>query len=206
MSWTLCLPPLALAYVLGAVPFSYGIARARGVDLRRVGSGNVGATNVFRSVGRSWGLLALALDILKGYVAAACLPRWTGCGPDPWLPLACGLAAVAGHTWPVFLRFRGGKGVATGAGMLAGAAPVAAGVALVAWILAFAWRRIVSLASMIAALAAAGASWILYPAAPRILPPTLTALAALVLWRHRANWARLRAGTEPRIGGRGGKP
>lgn len=202
MSWTLCLPPLALAYGLGAVPFSYGIARARGVDLRRVGSGNVGATNVFRSVGRSWGLLALALDILKGYAAAAVLPRLAGPDPVPWLPLACGLAAVAGHTWPVFLGFRGGKGVATGAGMLAGAAPAAAGVAVAVWIVAFAVRRIVSLASMAASIAAAASAWFLYPAPPRILPPALTALAALVLWRHRTNWERLRNGTEPRIGRR----
>lgn len=206
MSWTLCLPPMALGYFLGAIPFSYGIAHAHGVDLRRVGSGNVGATNVFRSVGRYWGILALALDILKGYVAAAWVPRWTGTEAVAWLPLACGLAAVAGHTWPVFLRFHGGKGVATGAGMLVGAAPLAAVIAVFAWILAFAARRIVSLASMIAALVAAGASWFLYPESPRILPPALTVLAALVLWRHRANWARLRAGTEPRIGGRGDQP
>lgn len=206
MIWKVWLLPLILSYLLGAIPFSYLIARSRGVDLRKVGSGNVGATNVFRSVGRSWGLFALTLDILKGYAATAFLPGLlTGslavAGPE--LSLACGFAAVTGHTWPVFIGFRGGKGAATGAGMLMGAAPQAAGFAVAAWIVVFIWNRRVSLATMVAAVTAAGAAWALYPGPRRVLPVTLTALAALVLWRHRANWARLRAGTEPRLG-RGG--
>jgi len=204
MIWKVWLPALFLSYLLGAIPFSYLIARARGVDIRHVGSGNVGATNVFRAAGRPWGVLALLLDMLKGFVPSKVLPLWlvppaSGSGFD-LLGLSCGLAAIAGHTWPVFLGFRGGKGVATGAGVLGAVAPMAAGIGVVVWVVAFGLGRFVSLASLLAALTAAASSWALYREPPHVLPMALTAIATLVLWRHRGNLSRLRAGTEPRAG------
>ena len=123
---------VAASYLMGSVPFGLLIAKARGVDLRHSGSGNIGATNVFRCVGKGWGVLALVLDALKGFVPAFCGPMVAFCqfgeSVPPWLGVACGLAAVAGHNWPVWLGFKGGKGVATSAGMALGVAPGAGGV------------------------------------------------------------------------------
>lgn len=194
---------LVASYLLGAVPGSFLIARARGVDIRTVGSGNVGATNVFRSVGKKWGILAFFLDALKGAAPALwLLPaiRAMG-GPDlaPDWRLGFGALAVAGHNWPVFLGFKGGKGVATSAGMLLAVAPSAVGIGLLVWILTFAASRYVSLASIGAALAVPASAWALYAREGVIRPIVLTALGLLTLWRHRANISRLRTGTEHRF-------
>ncbi len=194
---------LAASYLVGSVPFAYLIAQARGVDIRAVGSGNVGATNVGRVLGAQWGVLTFVLDAAKGAVPVIGVPwlylRGTGETAPAWLGMACGVAAVAGHVWPVWLGFRGGKGVATCAGMLLGVAP-AAGIAGVAvWGLVFAVRRIVSLASIAAALAVALAAWLLYGRHEVWRPWTLSILGALVIWRHRSNIRRLLDGTEPRI-------
>ena len=123
-----------LAYLLGAIPFGLLIARARGVDIRAVGSGNIGATNVFRAVGKGWGILAFACDALKGFIPVSVFPllaKTLGAfDGDAVLPLVCACLAIAGHNWPVYLRFKGGKGVATSVGALIGLAPVAAGIGL----------------------------------------------------------------------------
>lgn len=195
---------LLAAYLCGAVPFAYLLARLRGVDIRRVGSGNVGATNVFRSVSRPLGVLTFALDAAKGFVPAFFLPRMAeavGIEPAEWLGLAAGAAAIAGHTWPVWLRFRGGKGVATGAGVLLAVSPLAVALAVACWLAVFALSRYVSLASIAAALTAAGAAWALHRG-ERARPIALTALALLVVIRHRSNIRRLLAGTELRAGAR----
>ena len=149
---------LAACYLLGSLPFSVWIARAYGVDVRKVGSGNPGATNVLRSAGRGPGVLALLCDIGKG-VLAVVLARWLTDSPAWWGWAA--LAAVCGHVFSVFLRFRGGKGVATAAGALGAVSPSALGIAVVVFVAAVASTRYVSLGSILAALAFPIALWFL---------------------------------------------
>ena len=199
------------AYLAGSIPFAWLFARAKGVDIRRAGSGNVGATNVFRSVGPAWGVATLVGDALKGFLPAWAFPRLAaglaGASAATWphLGLFCGVAAVAGHTWPVTLRFRGGKGVATSLGALLGVAPAAAGLGVAVWVALFAVLRYVSVASIGAAVAIPVAAWTLAAARPGfdpVLPLVLTALGLLVVVRHRSNMVRLWAGTENRAGRR----
>jgi glycerol-3-phosphate acyltransferase PlsY len=194
---------VAVGYLLGALPFSVWIARARGVDVRRVGSGNPGATNVLRAAGRLPGLLALACDVAKGVVAVL-LARLLGLSPAWWGWAA--LAAVCGHVFSVFLRFRGGKGVATAAGALAAVSPLALGAAIVVFVAAVGLTRYVSLGSMLAAVSFPAALWWLAPAeldreARTALLVSSSLIALLVLARHRANLQRLLAGTENKLGG-----
>jgi len=205
------------AYLLGSLPFGYLIARCRGVDIRTVGSGNIGATNVFRAVSKPLGILTFALDVAKGVCGTLLVPALAaGLLPaDPPLPeggavalrIFCGFLTVAGHNWTCFLGFRGGKGVATSAGLLLGLAPAGAGIAVAAWMVVFLTTRYVSVASIAAAAVLAAAVWAL----PRgetgaWFPAMLTALAALAIWKHRSNIARLRAGIEPRFTFRKGAP
>ncbi len=190
-------------YLLGSLPFSVWIARARGVDVRRVGSGNPGATNVLRAAGRGPGLLALACDVAKGVVAVL-LARLLGLSPAWWGWAA--LAAVGGHVFSVFLRFRGGKGVATAAGALGAVSPLALGAAIVVFVAAVGFTRYVSLGSMLGAVAFPVALWWLAPAeldraARAALLVSSSLIALLVLVRHRANLQRLLAGTENKLGG-----
>ncbi len=195
----------AAAYLLGAIPCGLLVAGMRGVDIRSVGSGNIGATNVFRSVGKTWGILTFMLDALKGFIPAFVFPmlisRWLE-NPDPLINLFLGAAAVIGHNWPVYLRFKGGKGVATSAGMLLGVAPVAVGIAMVVWIMAVTITRYVSVASILAALSVAICSWIFYRTNGIALPIILTLLAGLAIYKHKANIGRLLNGTENRFGKR----
>ncbi|NLF84941.1 MAG: glycerol-3-phosphate 1-O-acyltransferase PlsY [Lentisphaerae bacterium] len=203
------------AYLLGAIPFGLIISRWRGVDIRAVGSRNIGATNVFRSVGKPWGIATFVLDMGKGWCGAVAVPvlvaRLLGVPPpEPiaeWRLLG-GVCAVVGHTWPVYLGFKGGKGVATSAGMLIGVAPAAVGLGLAGWIVAFVVGRYVSLASITAAVILGIAIWFppFRPAAGWLLPLVLTLLALLIIVRHRANIRRLREGTEPRLALRRGPP
>lgn len=195
---------MAASYLVGAIPFAFLIARARGVDIRKVGSGNVGATNVFRAVGKGWGILTFVCDALKGLLPALLGPRlleaWTGAPAHPAFGLACGTAAIAGHSWPVFLGFKGGKGVATSAGMLLGAAPLAAAAGLGLWILVFLPTRYVSVASIVAAVGVPLAGWMAYGREDPWRPWVLTAIGLLVIVRHRTNIRRLLEGTEHRFG------
>ncbi|HVQ29708.1 MAG TPA: glycerol-3-phosphate 1-O-acyltransferase PlsY [Vicinamibacteria bacterium] len=192
---------LALAYLTGSIPFSFLVARLFGVrDVRAVGSGNVGATNVLRSAGRTAGLLAFLLDASKGAVAAFVVQRLEG-PLSPMAPLAAA-AAVLGHMYPVWLGFRGGKGVATGAGAFLPLAPVATAVGLLVFGLTLAVSRYVSLASMAGALALAAATFVSHR--PPATCWTALSIAFFVVWKHRANLQRLSTGTETRIGsGRG---
>jgi glycerol-3-phosphate acyltransferase PlsY len=193
---------LVAAYLLGALPFSVWIARAWGVDVRKVGSGNPGATNVLRAAGRGPGILALACDIGKG-VAAVLLAR--AVAPSPaWLGWAA-LAAVCGHVFSLFLGFRGGKGVATAAGALVALSPAALGIALVVFVAVVAASRYVSLGSMLAAITFPVAlSFVADPELERgarvALLVSSSLIALLVLVRHRSNAARLLAGTENKLG------
>ena len=192
---------VSAAYLLGSIPNGLLIARLKGIDLQKVGSGNIGATNVFRCVGKSWGIAAFVLDAVKGFVPAFVFPRLMEAAP-PWLGLACGLAAVAGHNWPIWLKFKGGKGVSTSAGMLLGIAPAAVGIGFAVFAVVVALSRIVSLGSILAAIAVAGAGVWLYGADNRLLAGALVAMGALVVLKHRANVGRLLKGTEPRIVGK----
>ena len=192
---------VSAAYLLGSIPNGLLIARLKGIDLQKVGSGNIGATNVFRCVGKSWGIAAFVLDAVKGFVPAFVFPRLMEAAP-PWLGLACGLAAVAGHNWPIWLKFKGGKGVSTSAGMLLGIAPAAVGIGFAVFAVVVALSRIVSLGSILAAIAVAGAGVGLYGADNRLLAVALIAMGALVVLKHRANVGRLLKGTEPRIVGK----
>jgi acyl-phosphate glycerol 3-phosphate acyltransferase len=197
------------AYLLGAVPFGYLVARARGVDILKVGSGNIGATNVGRVLGRKLGVLVFLLDSAKGAVPVA-LVRWLQPSTDPAvfpgpdaLPVAAGLAAFLGHLFPVYLGFRGGKGVATGAGVVAVLLPGPTAVALLAWLAVALATRYVSLASMVAAAALSVFRLLTErePFAPGHVILTLFCFTAavLVFVRHRANISRLIGGTENQL-------
>jgi acyl phosphate:glycerol-3-phosphate acyltransferase len=190
---------LAGAYVVGSIPFSYLVARAFGVtDVRTVGSGNVGATNVMRSAGKGPGIAALILDALKGALATGTASRlFPG---SEWLPALAAVAAVLGHVFPVWLGFRGGKGVATGAGAFLPLAPVATGTAAVVFVLVLLLGRYVSLGSMASAAALAAVAFL--SGSPRPVAICAAAVALLVIVKHKANIERLLAGTENRLGAR----
>jgi len=198
-----------IGYLLGALPFGYVVARAHGVDIFKEGSGNPGATNVKRVLGEKFGRkgknagnLVFALDAVKGAVAAA-WPLFTV------LPLAEGrllglvgvIAAVLGHSFSIFTKFKGGKGVATAAGGLIVLIPIACSVGAVVWVLTFALTRYVSLGSVLAAVAVPAVSWYRWSqgAHPIAFSLVASALGLFVIVRHRANIKRLLAGTEPRF-------
>lgn len=219
MSWLIAAVLFAVAgYLVGSIPFGYLAGRLRGIDIRQHGSRNVGATNVGRVLGKKWGLSVFALDVLKGglpVALAGAILHHGGAAAGPtglalWLLAA--FAAIAGHIWPVWLRFRGGKGVATSLGVVLAVYPYFTWpglIALAAWVAVTAVSRYVSLGSIVAAL---------------VLPASLTALCLCGVWsaraiwplmifawampllviaRHRANIGRLLAGTENKIGANG---
>jgi len=186
------------AYLMGSIPFAQLLSKRRGIDLRRVGSGNVGASNVLRTLGVRPAVLAMMLDAVKGTVAVLIAQRLTS---GVAAPVAAGLASMIGHVYPVWLRFRGGKGVATAAGAFAVLTPAAAVVAVGAFLLTVALTRFISVGSMVAALTLA--AWAIASDAPRIVEVGAAIGAALVLIGHRANVLRLVAGTERRVGQRG---
>ena len=192
----------ALAYAVGSVPFSFLVARAFGVaDVRRVGSGNVGATNVARSAGKAAGLLAFLCDASKGALAVGlAFVLFPG---RPALAALAAVAAVVGHMYPVWLGFEGGKGVATGFGAFAPLVPAAALAALVAFAAVAALSRYVSIGSIAGALTLPAVAFAIAGPAPAAWAAAAT--AALVLWRHRSNLRRILDGLAPRRGGsRGG--
>lgn len=188
---------LLLAYLVGAIPVGYVVARAFGVDIRRHGSGNIGATNVLRAVGPGPGIATLLGDIIKGYAGA-----WVGSLAGPGAPWAAAAAVlvIAGNCWPVFLRFRGGKGVATGLGAFLRVTPWALLPAAIVWLALVASFRYISLASLCAALGLPLAIFLL--GYPRPLAGAAAAVALIVIARHRENIERLLAGTERRLGQR----
>ena len=191
------------AYLLGAIPFSYLVAKWRGIDVRTVGSGNVGATNVMRSAGVAAGLVAFALDAAKG-AGAAVLAQWISGrhapeSADVWPALAAA-AAVLGHVFPVWLGFRGGKGVATGAGAFLPLAPLAAGLAIATFAFVTAATRYVSLGSIVGATLLAALAFL----TQGNLAISAAALfcSTLIVIKHRDNIRRLLRGEENRLGAR----
>ena len=197
------------AYFLGAIPFALLLGFARGIDLRKVGSGNIGATNLSRTAGKRWGILGFLLDFLKGLapvllaVALPAPPEGSEGLRVEHAQMACALAAVLGHVFPVYLRFRGGKGVATSFGAIAGLAWIAALAAGIVWGALFLATRTVSIASIAAALAFPAAALIVFWPAPLAVAIPMDALAgavaALIIVRHRSNVERLLRGEERRF-------
>jgi glycerol-3-phosphate acyltransferase PlsY len=188
---------LVASYLLGAVPTSYLVGRwARGIDLRREGSGNLGATNAFRVLGWRLAVPVLVVDMLKGWAPAYLLPRWLEVGAG-WA-LAFGAAAIVGHVFSIYMRFRGGKGVATSGGVFLGVAPWAALAAIAVWVLIVAATRIVSVASLAAALVVPVVVWVTQGVGA-VLWLSL-ALLVFVVYAHRANIQRLLRGEEHRFG------
>jgi acyl phosphate:glycerol-3-phosphate acyltransferase len=190
---------LVLSYLLGAVPWGLVLVRVvKGVDLRTVGSGNIGATNAMRAAGKPLGLAVFVLDFLKGWCALHVFAGLVAGAPaTSWLAMGCGAAAVLGHCFPVWLGFKGGKGVATGCGALVAVQPWIWIVGGAVWLVALATTRMVSLASIAMGLAFPIAAWF------TVEPPLAStvgagALAVLILVRHRSNMARIVAGTEPK--------
>jgi acyl phosphate:glycerol-3-phosphate acyltransferase len=194
-----------LAYLLGSVIGSLVIGRIRGVDIRSMGSGNPGATNALRTQGMKVGLTVLAIDMFKGWFATAVLAAWPlALGPPAdaalaaWSAPVCGIAVIVGHLYPVWFGFRGGKGVATLVGALLGISPWLLLVFVLTWLGAGILLGFVGLASMLGAVAVVLAcAWPDSPARMPLLVFAVTA-AALILYTHRSNLARMKAGTEPR--------
>ena len=182
------------SYLLGSVPFGVVVAKARGIDIMAVGSGNTGATNVARVLGWKLGLLVFVLDVLKGVVPCVVTRMVTG---SEELTILMGVVAVVGHTFSPFLRFKGGKGVATSLGVLFGAAPLAGAIALGVFLVLFGITRIVSVSSLVAALAVLVAGWFL--GQPWFFFAVFGPLTVYLFVRHRANIGRLVRGEEPKL-------
>ncbi len=186
---------VAASYLIGSIPFSYLIARiCKGVDIRKTGSGNVGATNVWRTAGPAAGAAALAADAAKG-AAAVVLARSFG---GPGLVALSAAAVLAGHSWPLFLGFRGGKMIATAAGVVLVISPKALGAALAVWLLVLAASRYVSLSSIAAAVSLPVFMALLKLERPYVWLGLFAAVFAVL--KHIPNIKRLLAGTEPRVG------
>ena len=196
---------LALAaYVVGATPSAFWIGRAfYGRDLRTLGSCNLGATNALRVLGWRAALPVVVLDVFKGFAPVWWFPGLDGRAGASWT-VVYGAAAIAGHVFSFWVRFRGGKGVATSAGVLAAVAPVAGVAGLGAWLVALLVRRTVSVASIVAAMTV-GVAGLLLPGLEVPERSFLGFIAVFVVWAHRSNIRRLLAGEEPRIGGDRGR-
>ncbi len=195
---------LIAAYLLGGVPFGYLLVRLKtGKDVRAMGSGNIGATNVLRTAGRAFGVLTLLLDIAKGWLAVWMMGRMTS-GDGAWMTAAggnevwmaaAGVAVVLGHAFPIFLKFQGGKAVASFVGVALALAPLALLAVVIVFVLVVARTKFISLGSILGAALFPLAVWLLYH-------PAWQAMAAVafcgffIVWRHKSNIGRLRAGTE----------
>ncbi len=193
---------MLVGYALGSIPVAWLVVKAMtGLDLRQVGSGNVGAANALRSTRWLAGILVALLDVAKGSAAVGLVTLLDGGSGSR---VVAGLGAILGHVFPVWLRFRGGKGVATAAGVFAVLAPLATLVAAVVFAIVAATTKVVSLASLTATAALVGAAWGL--GAPDGVLALAGAVAIMVVARHQANLVRLARGTEPRLGApRGGR-
>ena len=191
------------AYLLGSIPTGYLVAKAKGIDIRSVGSGNIGATNVFRILGKPAGIFVLVIDGLKGFAACAwwvdLISGWfpVVLSEQVYLRLIAALAAVLGHNYTCWLKFKGGKGIATSAGVLAGLVPGALVIILATWILLCALTRYVSVGSIAASFVLPFATW--FTKHDWTLTVVTAVMGALAIYKHRTNIQRLLSGTESRI-------
>jgi glycerol-3-phosphate acyltransferase PlsY len=184
------------AYLIGSIPFAFLLARRWGAaDLRQIGSGNLGAANVMRASGVTAGVLVAILDITKGACSVMLAERLSG---NAAAPAAAGLAAIVGHIYPVWLRFRGGKGVATACGVFSVLTPLAIPPALAIFLITVALTKYISLGSLLATIALPPLAYAMGSPAPAVI--AAFAAAAIIVFRHRSNVARLRTGTERRLG------
>jgi glycerol-3-phosphate acyltransferase PlsY len=191
-----------IAYLVGSLPTGYLVARARGIDIRAAGSGNIGATNVFRVLGKPAGVLVLLVDLCKGALPPWLLPPllrgWLGeTLPLEPLALAAGVSAILGHNYTCWLRFKGGKGIATTAGVFLALMPKAFGLIVLVWGLTFALTRYVSVASLVSAVGLPVVIWL--TGGSPLMIGVAAALGALAIYKHRSNIQRLLAGTEHRF-------
>jgi glycerol-3-phosphate acyltransferase PlsY len=195
-----------MSYVLGSIPTGFLVGKARGIDIRTIGSGNIGATNVFRTFGTVAGVAVLLADALKGFLAVALVTRvcWSlfggTAGPlaREWLEIVAGITAVLGHNYTCWLNFRGGKGIATSAGVLIALVPYALLIILGVWIIVMGLTRFVSLASICASFSLPFATWLTGGDSTMIL--ITAAMTTLAIYKHKSNIQRLLKGTETRIG------
>jgi len=189
------------AYLIGSIPTGYLIARLKGVDIRQTGSGNIGATNVFRTLGKPAGITVLLIDAVKGFIPTF-LVRYILHHPDPTVmeyhAMTAGLFAILGHNYTCWLNFKGGKGIATSAGVLVALVPIALLITLGGWILIFVLSRYVSLASIGAAVLLPFAVWGTGGSGRMLILSSV--LSVLAIYKHRGNIQRLRRGTENRFG------
>lgn len=196
----------AISYLLGSIPTGFLVGKARGIDIRTIGSGNIGATNVFRYFGTVAGVLVLLADALKGFLAVAVVAvacwkgfgGWGGSFTREWLEIDAALAAVLGHNYTCWLHFKGGKGIATSAGVLLALVPYSLLIILIVWLVVLALTRYVSLASMCASFTLPFATWLTGRSTTLIL--ITAAMAALAIYKHKSNLQRLVKGTEARLG------
>jgi glycerol-3-phosphate acyltransferase PlsY len=188
--------PILFGYGVGSLPLGYLVAsRAKGIDLRRVGSGNVGATNAYRSAGLAAALIVVLVDIAKGASSVFFAARFAPGAADP---VAAGIAAILGHVYPVWLRFHGGKGVATACGVFWMLAPLATAIAASLFLIVVWVSRYVSLGSIVATVALPPLAWL--TDTPMAVVVGAAVAAVLIVERHRANLARLQQGSERRLG------
>jgi acyl phosphate:glycerol-3-phosphate acyltransferase len=205
--WFLAFAVCCLGYLFGSFPSGYFAGRFAGVDIRSVGSGNIGATNVLRALGKRWGYAVFFVDTFKGFAAVRLAlflaEHLTFARPHAvYFGILAAVMCVIGHTCPVWLRFKGGKGVATSAGAIFGLMPLAAVIIFLVWVVVFEITRYVSVASLVAALALPVTVALLIRWGIIEGPGLLyfsTVLAILVVWRHRSNFSRLLKGTEQRF-------
>src|SRR5262245_55153404 len=199
-----CLILALVAYLIGSIPTGYLVTKAKGIDIRSVGSGNIGATNVLRTLGKPAGIFVLVVDGLKGYAACTLVADSmitafaVKTGDQEYLRIVAGLAVVLGHNYTCWLKFKGGKGIATSAGVLAALVPWALIIILCVWIVVFALSRYVSLASISASFALPFATWLTRGSLTMIV--VTSAMAVLAIYKHRENIRRLLEGTEHRMG------
>jgi glycerol-3-phosphate acyltransferase PlsY len=186
------------AYLLGSIPSGYIMARARGIDIRKAGSGNIGATNVFRILGRPAGITVLLCDALKGFVAVRFISFAANPESAEFHAIVAGMSAILGHNYTCWLRFKGGKGIATSAGVILALVPAALGAALAVWIALFYLTKYVSVASIGAAAFLPVGVW-LTKSSDRMIALT-TVVGALAIYKHKANIQRLMNGTENKFG------
>ena len=194
------------AYLLGSIPTGFLVAQARGVDIRTVGSGNIGATNVLRTLGKPAGIFVLLMDALKGWLAVVPSPRlvllFLGMTSDStaWeaVEICAGVCAILGHNYTCWLHFKGGKGIATSAGVLLALVPWALCSIAILWVIVFGLTRYVSLGSIAASAALPFASWATHESLSKVL--VTGAMGALAIFKHKANIQRLLNGTEARFG------
>ncbi|HMF45550.1 MAG TPA: glycerol-3-phosphate 1-O-acyltransferase PlsY [Candidatus Udaeobacter sp.] len=198
---------LVCSYLLGSIPFGYLAGRLAGADIRRAGSGNVGATNVVRVLGKRYGYPVFVLDVLKGFAAVKISMLLAPGRPPEWnspeiFGILAAISSVLGHLYPPWLKFKGGKGVATSAGALLALAPLATLIGVALWVIVFWMTRYVSLASIIAAFALPLVILVVSWDDQNQVKPLVyssACVAAIVVWRHRSNLSRLIRGTEPRF-------